>query len=331
MVQEILTEARTEDLPVHCECNGTPIPMVCRKVHGRFFVARWPGSGDLHADDCPSFDGNVTHEAVSSLPDGTIDIRLSFSLAPPQSKSQGSAPRHAKSSDIHIPRRAALDMGGLLRQLWRLSDLDKWHPNMAGHRNWGMVGHYLRLASLPVVSGNLPLPEFLFIPNRHQKNDPIPGAQHAAELAEFAAKHGRALVIAPIFGIESARYGYRLRFSHMFWAQVFTKAGQAIHAQLAALPEGNRLIGIALIEPRGNHFNAQEVATITVNQQWLPYASAESGRVIEHLVEKGVSFLLNDQSGGDLGKVLRHGKPVARIVVSPNTSAAWIEQPLEGM
>lgn len=326
-VQEMLLSARESGIAVHCACRT--VPMVTRLFRGRVFVARWPDTGAMHAPECPSFDMSSSPAAVQEREDGTIEIRASFQLREPWVAAQPEMRGHHGATGFHVER-PALGLQEVLRELWKLSGLDKWFPGLLAKRKWHLVRYRLLNASIPVCIQDESLADRLFIPETYRKDAPAHGQEQLEKLHALASKVGRVVLVAPLLEIEGSKYGYRIKFTHLSEARAYMKQGGEIATKLRSLAEGNRLIGIALLEQRQNYFKVVELAFLPVTKHWLPFASGQAGRVMDDLVEKNHSFQAMNMAVDDttVAFELAHGSQLSRIILSQEAHCGWENTPL---
>ncbi len=90
-LQPFLREAYERKSPVHCECRkGTELPLYISHRQNRYVLARWPGSGALHATACDHYEapdyltgmGQVRGSAVlDDEASGETSLKLGFPLS----------------------------------------------------------------------------------------------------------------------------------------------------------------------------------------------------------------------------------------------------------
>lgn len=303
--QKRLAAAREQGQLIFCACRSPGIPMVLRRCNGKIHVARWPDTGERHAADCPSFDPSSNPAAIREHPDGTIEIRTSFHLAPcvrgPDQGSSQATPTATPATPV-VPH-GYLDLSGVLHELWRRAGFDKWFPAMHGKRNWGVVRHHLVETVSTIQMGQRMLGDVLFSALPYHRDAPEALEDQLARLRQIIGEHGIAVLLAPVKLLMPAKFGYRFEFVHLPKLSFYSSSTYGLSEQLRQLPDGHRLIGMALIDARGKHFRVQGLGAIHVTSQWLPYDRFDDALAIERLAATNIGFLVRHghlRTGGEV-------------------------------
>lgn len=297
--------------------------MVTRLFRNHIFVARWPETGNLHHPECPSYDLDSHTTAVHECEDGVVEIRASFSLGNGAHSAATKSVPH-KTSAAHMAARQTLGLDGVLLELWRLAGLSKWFPKMNGRRSWGLARHLLTGAAIPVRIGTSCLADHLFVPENFHSNDAEHGQRQSATLRKTIADHGLALVVAPINLIEPSRFGYRIIFSHMRPLRMYSKTCFGIPAQRKSMRDGDRLIGIAIVGARGEHFQVHDMGLMSVTAHWLPYGNPQEAIILDDLVAANHKFLMRStRPAGEIAVVLEAGEPALAVVPDAAEPHRW--------
>lgn len=323
--QKLLAAAREHGHPVLCGCRSPGIPMVLRRYNGKILIARWPDTGDRHATDCPSFDPSSNPAAVREHPDGTIEIRTSFQLDPPvRGQSHGRAP--SKPAAIPVARRDHLDLSGVLHELWRRTGFDKWFPAMEGKRNWGVVRYHLNEAASAVRIGRHMLGDVLFSVLPFHRDAPEAIEDQLVRLQQLIGDQGIAVLLAPVKLIKPAKFGYRIEFYHLPKLAFYSSSSFGVADQLRQLPEGHRLVAMALVDARGKHFRVHGLGTVPVTSHWLPYDQPNDASAIESLATTNIRFLVRHghlRSGDEVAMQLGGVQDGRLIFLDPNDSSGF--------
>lgn len=325
-VQALLQMARDSGQPVICTCQAPGIPMVIR-LHGqKLLIARWPDTGNQHHPDCPSFDLASNTEAVREIEDGTIEVRATFSLTHAGFPRREAKATHTPTVPTSPGSHRALDLTGVLHELWRLSGLDKWFPKMQGKRHWGLVRHLLGQAALPIRIGGQPLHERIFLPEPFRADDAGHSDRQAKELRGLIGTHGLAVLIAPLSGIDPSRYGHRMAFTHMRSHRIYAANDFGMLAMLRQLRDGDRLIGIALIDARADYFRVLDAGAMTITGCWLPYEGPSNAHLLDAVVTGQHRFITRYgrfREGTEVAITIEGGRPVSRVIPDSSHGAGW--------
>ncbi len=321
--QAVLITARKAGTLLLCGCQHSGIPMVGRLINGRIHVARWPDTGHLHSITCPAFDPSSTPDAIKALDDGTLEIRTAFSFK--VSPSSGADCAVPPSKTVFHAGRQSLGLAAFLRELWRLSELDKWAPGMAGHRSWGVVRYRLLNAAVPIMVQGEPLLDRLFVPEPYRRDIPRQSDFQVEALINAIPLDGMAMLIAPIKAVTESRYGIQLSFTHLPSMRCFGQRDDELMGSIQSLDEDHRLIGVALLQPREGYFKIADMETICVTGDWLPCQSKAHGEVIDRLVDdKAMTFVVSSAiDASEIAIELRHGEPFSVIRLAPERALGW--------
>lgn len=150
-----------------CLCARDGVAMYVAHLGSGFVLKRMPGTGPLHAYDCPSRGEPIApiasgpNENTLDEPEHSTSLAVSFSLAKrgPTTASQAGRPEGTSSSNVN-----GLTLLAFLEYLWNEAELNRWQPSFAGRRSWATVRKRLLVASLGKTIGRRPLTELLYIP-----------------------------------------------------------------------------------------------------------------------------------------------------------------------
>lgn len=329
-VQEMLARARSAGKIPRCLCLTSGVPMVIRQLPKQLILARWPETGTHHHHDCPSYDIESTCEAVRECDDGTLDVRLSFQLKRPHATPVGLenddlSSREHRASESPVQPRESLGLVDLLRELWHVAELNKWHPGMQGKRNWSVVRYRLLNAATRIHSGSWQMDKHLFIPESFRKQDPAHTAQQVSELKELANQHGQALLIAPLRSLSLSEFSNRLQFTHLDISG-FAKNNFGLDAGLKKLAEKDRLIAIAIVSNAKKNLKIHSIAGFPVTAAWLPYHDRVEASVFDWLVSEKRRFFVRTRitpDEPDFAVSIDHQGNIANFITDPATDAGW--------
>lgn len=175
--QRILAKYKNADIQPHCECSEHKPKMYIAFRH-RYYLARNPGTGSLHAPDCPSFElddadsGKTTYEnnVIRNKPDGSMSIKI---LAPLSHKAVDRAEKADTDIDAKAPppaprkpgeKREGMSLSGLMAFLWEEAELNRWYPAFSGKRTWFVARKRLMDAAQRIVTKRQNLSDVLYMP-----------------------------------------------------------------------------------------------------------------------------------------------------------------------
>jgi len=182
--QHILAKYKNADIHPHCECSENKPKMYIAFRH-RYYLARNPGTGSMHAPDCPSFElddadsGKTSYEnnVIRNKPDGSMSIKI---LAPLSQKAVDRAERAETDIDAKAPppaprkpgeKREGMSLSGLMAFLWEEAELNRWYPSFGGKRTWYVARKRLMDAAQRIVTKRQNLSDVLYMPEFFNEKD----------------------------------------------------------------------------------------------------------------------------------------------------------------
>ncbi|MCP2138655.1 hypothetical protein J2S28_005779 [Rhizobium sp. SLBN-94] len=373
--EERLAEAyRGQERPL-CLCREPGVPMYVARVGAQFVIKRMPLSGGDHESSCPSHEppydlsglGPLMGTAIKlDAAAGTAALKLDFALS--KRGAAHNAEVNGDQSDSVKSEGKRLSLRALLHLLWQEAGLTQWTVNWTGKRHWWHVHHHLLEASRTMTVRGEMLSERLFVPERFraEARDMIEQRRSRA-LAGLIGSGGGAkklmLLVGEIKEFAAARSGQQVIVKHMpgfrlhLEETAWGRLQRRFEPELALWRSDDRfhLMAIATIEvnPAGIVV-INEIAIMTVTEQWLPIENAHEERLLNRLMRmrgktvKGLRF--NLAAGQPIANVVlpeAKPRPVGLYIVPPNADeqfdaslrdmidmrpdmAAWIWRVAEG-
>ncbi|MCA8318082.1 DUF1173 domain-containing protein [Burkholderia multivorans] len=328
------------------------IPMYVSKVHGQYLIKRMPDSGPLHSAEknCPSYEapaqlsglGEVMGHAIKEdVDDGTTSLRLDFAL----NKIAGRAPPTPTDSEQDSVKgeTSKLTIRSLLHYLWDEARLTHWHPGMEGRRSWATVHKYLLRAAQGKFTKGMHLPSTLYVPEPFYVDRKHEIEQRRSALLAAAHKPGRGgqrlfIAIGEIKAVTAARYGHKIELKHapgffFMMSADLNKRLKVFEAEKSlwnAYPDIHLIMIATFSVDVAGVAELEEMALMTVNEQWIPFSTVEEKSFLETLVSdrrrfvKGLRY--NLPSTRPLASVVLNdteGKHTAVYMVPGNASEAY--------
>jgi hypothetical protein len=343
--RERLAQAYRDKVRPVCLCRDPGLPMYVAMIGDQPVIKRMPLSGADHDPSCPSHEppyelsglGALMGNAIKLDTSGTAALKLDFALSKrgPTVKS-GSSSGQSDSVQNDAKR---LSLRALLHLLWHESGLTEWTSYWAGKRHWWQVYHHLIEAARTMSVRGEALSERLFVPEPFRAEDkaaieqrraqaltrlvrPEPGPKKlmllVGEIKELApARNGRQVVIKHM-------PSFRLHLEDPAWRRLQRR----FENELALWQSDDmfHMIAIATIEgTAAGLVRINEIALMTVTEQWLPIESAHEERLLDKLTRmrgktvKGLRFNLSQ--GQPLANAIlpeARPRPMALYIVPPN-------------
>ena len=348
---EIVAAAyEAQERPV-CECGGHRPGMAIARFNGDYYLRRLPGTGLAHDPQCPSFEppielsglGELRGSALLPQDDGTIDLKLGFSLSVGSGR-KGPTPGEKKDPITAKAARAKLSLRALLHHLWDQAELTVWHPGMAGKRNWFIVRREILAAARQNMVQKAPLTERLFVPEPWRKEGQEQLAarrsQFMLDLRKRAAK-GEAvgMVLAPLNTIERGSMGDRLILKHLAdfpfkLDKKLTEKFERVSAgdvELSERSKDTRLIVLATFAHTESGVpEIIEMASMAVDAHWLPFATTRELTLADALAgrswKKSLLYSLDQDAPKATAVLLDTPRPVALYAPREGISAEALAQ-----
>ena len=334
----------TKNRPL-CVCREPGVEMYVAKVFGKFLAKRMPNSGGNHAPICDSYEpplqlsglGQVMGTAIQENPeDGITTLKLNFSLTKRANRA-APIPSGIETDRVKTPG-TKLTLRGTLNFLWHEAGLDRWSPAMQGKRNWYVIRKYLISAAANKIVKGSSLADILYIPELFSADKKAEIAQRrTAQMMTVATpqKGARRLMLAigEVKEIAASRYGYKIVLKHapdflfMINEDLHRRLKKPFDAELGlwdAMDDVHlMIIGTFGVSVTGIA-SFEEVALMTVTEQWLPMEHSFDKALIEAMVRDNRRFVAGMRYN------LPSTRPLACVVASgtnPDPTAMYIVPP----
>lgn len=334
--EAMLAHAYAQKERVRCLCRrDADLDLYITRRHDQHVLARWPGTGALHAPHCDHYEapdhltglGQVRGSAIlDDAETGETTLRFAFPLSRGAARAAPASLTNDKPDVKATGQR--LTIRGLLHYLWDRAQLTHWHPRMAGKRNWYIVRRQLLQAAHGCKARGMALGDVLFVPEtfRLDDRDAIAGRRLGALQPARASKDAIMILIGEVKGIEPARYGEKIMIRHLpDWPFLMDEdMARRFHKRFAVEEElwrsdereGHLIIAASFaISPSGLP-QLIESAVMPVSREWLPYESVEDLALVTKAVGDRRRFVKG------LRYNLVSGTPIASLTLTDTGSEA---------
>lgn len=341
-LNDILAVAYTGKARPTCLCRTPPVEMYIAKVAGRFLLKRMPNTGGDHSPACDSYEppselsglGQVMGSAIQeNADDGLTTLKLNFSLTKVAGRAApvaGGAEKDSVKTDG-----TKLTLRGTLHYLWEQAGFNRWSPLMSGKRSWYVVRKFLMHAAENKVAKGSSISDILYIPESFsidKKDEIAQRRMNVMRKVSVPSKEKRQLIltIGEIKDISAARNGFKLKFKHvgdcdfMMNEDIQKRLSKRFSKELELWDayDSSHLIAITTVSVSTTGVpSVEEIALMNVDENWIPFESAEDKMLIDRLVGQKRRFM----------KGLRYNmvsdKPLACAVLSdtsPNPTGMYI-------
>lgn len=311
-IQDRLKRAYANKARPLCLCRDPAPEMYIAKFEDRYLIKRMPGSGVKHSPDCDSYEpppelsglGQVLGSAIQEdVGEGITRIKLDFPLKKLPGR-QAPTPSGAEHESVRTDGKK-LTMRGLLHDLWEVSHLNRWTPNMEGKRSWYVIRKYLQQASESIhVGSDIPLAELLYIPesfNTDKKHEIE--ARRMGKMLPYVANHSAArklmIVVGEVKEITTSRYGYKIIMKHlpnyhfMMNEDLYKRLVKTFELQLGLKQkyEESHLMVMGTFGIGHTEVATLEMLTMmNVTENWIPFESVYEKELIDLMTEKKRKF-----------------------------------------
>lgn len=334
----------TKNRPL-CLCREPGVEMYVAKVAGRFLCKRMPNSGSAHVPACDSYEapaelsglGQVMGTAIQENPDnGITTLKLDFALTKRVSRAAPIA--SGFEADSVKTDGNKLTLRGTLNFLWDQAQFNKWFPAMRGKRTWFVIRKYLIIATENKIAKGSSLGNILYMPEPYSVDRKEEIAQRRASqlMTAATAQNGvrrLMLVIGEVKEIAASRYGYKILLKHapdfpfMINEDLHKRLKRRFEAELGlwdAMDDVHMvIIGTFGVSVTGIA-SFEEVALMTVTEQWLPMENSFDKALIDTMVRDNRRFMIGMRYN------LPSTRPLACAVASdtnPDPTAMYIVPP----
>lgn len=303
-----------------CLCKEPGVPMYIAQIGDQLIIKRMPLSGEAHDPTCPSYEPPYDLSGLGPLlgtaikldnAAGTAALKLDFALS--KRGPSGSSNMGTTQSDSVKNDSKRLSLRALLHLLWHESGLTEWTSHWAGKRHWWQVYHHLREAARTMSVRGEALSDRLFVPEPFRADDKPSIEQRRAQALAPLVRSGSGpkklmLLVGEVKEFTPARSGQQVVIKHMPGFRLhleepsWHRLQRRFENELALWRSDDKrhLIGIATIEGNGaGVVTIDELALITVTEQWLPIENVHEERLLDKLTRlrgktvKGLRFNLS--------------------------------------
>ena len=294
-----------------CLCRPPGLEMYVAQLGETFIVKRMPGTGSLHAPDCPSYEppaemsglGRVPAMAITEFPDtGRTKLRLDFALS--RSGREVTRSHSADRASGVTSIRRGLALRGLLHYLWDQAQLTRWEPGFEGRRSWSTVRRHLLIAAEGKIACGRPLSDVLYIPEVFLAEQRPAIAKRRTAWWERASRptpkrRPLVLLLGEVKRITPARFGYMVVVRHLpdqpfalgddLYRRMAVRFSQdlSLWGRSATL----RMIILATFAVNGDCApTLEELLLMPTNAQWIPVEDDYDVRLMDLLHRGGRRF-----------------------------------------
>lgn len=286
--QSLLAKAHQGKQRLRCACtpNGVEVYVSCRGP--RFYVARMPGSGAVHAATCESGeDTNFLTGSPLYAPDVIVE------------QDDGSlVVIYGRPAITGIPI-ASMGIAGLIDLLLEQANLNRHHYRAGQDKlTWATTKHRLSGAAKTIFSKDARrcLDDQLVIPDTYSREE---SSQSQDALVQRIVNTNNALVCAPLKEIRRTAYGWMLVLKHLpglrFWlSQTVANEAERNSSCLWSLTTPPRYaLCIAEIKPAREQgsYTVLAMAMRQTDSAFMPCASDAESEAANRMRGEGESFL----------------------------------------
>lgn len=316
--QSVLRATKESHSPFTCLCNpdhGLRLAVRFYSASNSFSLARYPGTGYLHRNDCAYYTADLQSGGLQAYTDdvvvvdsnGKYLVKYELPISSRLTTSEPSDEATEQSSSSAGGSHAKMTSLGLLHLLWELSGYNKWRPGFKGKRTFSGLHAHLRSAAQSVRIAKLPVSNVLLVAAPFAE-----GAQrdmNVSALQSAAEQKRRILAIAPLptrgdiilpngqlrlrhfHGMPFFRIGKRLWESacHSYQRQMLLRDGQ--HGeQLIAFIYGERPCKADDSPDAPFVSDVRKLAVMAVTNALIPVESSHEATVARLLVDQDRAF-----------------------------------------
>ena len=305
--QRVLGRSKFHNAVVKCCCPGIGDKRLAVRYYEEsdtFGLARYPMTGEEHANDCRFYAPNPEKSGLSGYEKGVVEeanngfvkIRLGIGLTK-KSPSDDEVPPQPRSLRGPSRQQAKMSLLGLLHFLWDRAGLNVWWPAMEGKRDSGLVNAKLREVASEVRAGRVGLDQVLLLaaPSKESRL----AEPNQKRVADATEKSRRLLLIAPLAAYKPDQATDVLRIAGFggipfldmnarLWETVSNRYPRAV----SAWKDGFRVFVIAQVEGKENTRYARvlDCALMAVTDQWIPVESGFEKRIADKLTDEKRAF-----------------------------------------
>ena len=313
---KMLAAAHQQRSPLRCLCVGSGVDMYVARRGVTYYLARMPGTGMLHAEDCPSAEGanlfsgadGYAAGAMTEQPDGRLSVQ------------------YAEGGQVSVE--------GLLDLIIEMAELNVLRPD-AGVRTWRDARKVLAVGAENIVAPDGNLAVQLLLPNAFNKD--CYGTERLGQEAFLTVPECVRLVCAPLRELRPTAYGWRVIIKHMpdtrFWLS------RAVAESLAERAAGTLSLGapplpglvLMRVKPGGKpgEFLITDIALRRTDRRFMPCLSEQEAQVADELTAARRALLRPLRFDAPWARALADytlldcaGAPLPVLVLAPTGSEA---------
>lgn len=317
-VQASLGAAYAARVRPQCGCATSRPELYIARVGSRFIVKRMPGTGEEHDSGCESWSppetltavGRVL-DAVKVLDDGTVSVRLDFSLSRRPGRGRPPAESTKDTKVVHSDG-ARLTLRSLLHWLWDEAEFTSWSPRMEGKRSWRVVSWHVKAAAMDKSTRSGSLGERVWLPepfdSEHKQEIAARRSEAWRVARETKGKTTQLLVlIGEVKKVESGQFGQSLMtIKHLpgkpivldedLYRRMESKFADEL--ELRAADPSVHLVAAATVSiGRTGLPRAHELTLMTTTEQWLPFEGPVERTLIAAAVDGHRRFIVPPRYG----------------------------------
>ena len=320
----------------NCMCSRHAPEMYITQRRNTYYLARIPGSGQLHHPSCPSFD--IDDDIPRDDSSGRVVISPAFPLS--QQLSSVRSEKSGSNTDQRNPPKNQSTLKDLLRSLWWKADLNRWYPRMQGKRNWYVIRKHVREAASEFAIGKEPFEDHLFIPPPFDKEQSQAHQKACSEALSSlcsitAGRKNLALALGIAKPFKPSKYGFQVQIKHLpetvFFlrqalAEKLKSSNKFEYLGLNTNPDEAVVLSLLLVErTEAGNYNIVDAALLRTTRDFIPVRSVFEEDLASRLIQEGRSFIRalfpeGDRSDSPAFYLTDSGPSVSHLYISTDAS-----------
>ncbi len=310
-LQAALASIHNTNESPYCMCRPDGVRMYVAK-YAEYVIKRLPETGQHHHPSCPSYElpptesglGELLGEAIVDHNNDRVELRVAFPLARVPGRSVQRSPGNAPG-EVAVSRKA-LSLRGMTHWLWEQAGFNRWYPNMAGKRSWGVVRKFVLQQAERAQTKGTSLRSVLYMPEPLRPQDADAAIARRREVfrelnsPQSDLQFRMLIVLGELADVQDAVVARRLLVKHMpdtpllvdedAWKRMQKAFGPALEAK-AADPSLRTIIAALVYAKRDRVYHVDRASLMLATETWIPVDDLEEVRLIRHLIGHGRSFL----------------------------------------
>lgn len=269
-----------------CMCVAGGIEMYVGKRGRIYYLSRMPGTGFLHAENCASVEDSTIFSGAQCYASGAIVEHIDGSLSVNANLNR----RHRQASPL-----TEVGIDGLLALMIEQADINRLISTDAG-KTWASVRNLLLNAAGLIRVGNRPLTDFLYLPERYERERSV--SMLASCEAFVEAMDGQALLCAPLKDIRQTSYGWQLVLKHLPGLRLWASSEVAMELEgrwqnplFSAPPPFSLCLVMTKPGRRHGNYTVINAAFLPTNANYFPCCTEREAAVAEELRHQGHDLL----------------------------------------